>query len=99
MFARRLSALMAALNIVTASSLPLWQDSVRQTEGPPAHRGYRLFVHKEEAGGGGRGFKKQRSGLMPGPTSPTLSYWCFIPGMYMLMCANALMVGVAFTWP
>lgn len=77
----RLSALISALDIVTASTLPLWRDTVRQTNGPPAHRGYRMFVHKGDSGGAGRYNKKQRgSGLMPVTTSPTLSYWCFIPG-------------------
>lgn len=50
---RRLSALLSALDIVFASTQPLWADPVRQREGPPAHRGYRMFVHRGDTGGGG----------------------------------------------
>ncbi|WIA37112.1 hypothetical protein OEZ86_014079 [Tetradesmus obliquus] len=76
-----LSALLAALDIVFASALPLWIDPVRRVNGPPAHRGYRMFVHKPENKQGGG--KKGRGTLVMGG-SPTLSYWCFIPGVSMV---------------
>ena len=52
----RLSALLAALDIVFASAAPLWVDNIRSIQGPPAHRGYRMYVHKgdNKPGGGGK---------------------------------------------
>lgn len=45
----RLSALLSALDLVFASVLPLWVDNIRNTEGPPAHRGYRMYLHKTDS--------------------------------------------------
>jgi hypothetical protein len=44
---------MTALDIVFASALPLWIDPVRRVNGPPAHRGYRMYVHRPENKPGG----------------------------------------------
>jgi hypothetical protein len=54
-FCDRLSALITALDIVFASCRPLWVDKVRGTTGPPAHRGYRMYVHRPEAKAGPQG--------------------------------------------
>ncbi|KIY93099.1 Regulator of telomere elongation helicase 1 [Monoraphidium neglectum] len=59
-----LDALLEALTAAFASREPLWRD------GPPASRGYRLFVHKERV--------QSYNGLVE---APTLSYWCFVPGV------------------
>lgn len=48
----RLSALLSALDITFASVAPLWVDNIRQVQGPPAHRGYRMYLHRTEAKGG-----------------------------------------------
>lgn len=50
----RLSALLSALDITFASTAPLWVDNIRGQHGPPAHRGYRMYLHKTENKQGGK---------------------------------------------
>lgn len=64
----RLSALLSALDIVFASVAPLWVDNIRQVQGPPAHRGYRMYLHRTEPKGGKVG-RVVPSGLLSGAQS------------------------------
>jgi hypothetical protein len=62
-----LSALLSALDIVFASVAPLWVDNIRNIQGPPAHRGYRMYLHKTEAKGGKVGSDGFHSFSVRGP--------------------------------
>eukprot|EP00877_Chromochloris_zofingiensis_P002619 jgi/Chrzof1/12358/Cz06g31220.t1 len=65
-----LTALLDCLGIAFESQRPVWES--QYGAGPMAYKGYRMFIHKEKMA--------TYSNLVEGPT---LSYWCFIPGVAM----------------
>jgi hypothetical protein len=63
---RSVSAVLEALQVAFNALKPLLKG------GPPAVRGYRLYVHMER--------QASNSNLTE---APTVSFWCFVPGVAM----------------
>lgn len=62
------------------------QDPIGTHPGaPPAHKGYRVHLHMEKVWGGDK---------LP---APTLSFWCFIPGMAFRMLRHLRLRSILLT--
>lgn len=110
-YKHRLSALLSALDIVFASVAPLWVDNIRQLQGPPAHRGYRMYLHRTpdkqggKVSGKGQGAKGRRNmhthNSRPGLHtqccfSLRFSFFCVAP-FYLQKSASVVPAGPSYT--